>query len=125
MTTIYYLYLYLKCIIKNQKLLGEKFGLNIDIYGRLFTIISFDHLSQDEYKTYGFGLIEKQIATYTVNLNLELEKLKVHDLVKIYDLKPIDDLNYGVTFGFSKFNTLLAIKITLWILLGSLFLYFI
>ena len=95
---------YRKSIKINEKYLTEKYGLNIDLVDRLWTVIDLSDAPKDMIQQYGPALSEHEYKKFITNLMGDLPKLELNELVKIYELKKISTNKYGITLGFTQFN---------------------
>ncbi len=118
---IKFFFIYRKNIHKNKAYLLTKYGLNIDRLDRLWTVLTLVDVPEQIRETQGIGLYSSEIKKYTKNFNADLPKIDLFELVKPYELKKIDNDNYGITFGYSLcFNeTFYAIAAIIAILLLS------
>lgn len=94
---------YLKFIKKSLPEMNKK-GLNlrVDLIGRLYTVVN---LSEDS-KNYGPKLREKYITDYIKECDNVFNANGVGELVGIYDIRKLNELNYLVIFSYSQFNVI-------------------
>lgn len=110
---------YKKNILKNETYLSEKYGLEFNTWFELYTTIDLSDAPQNLIDQYGSALAEHEIKKYINSFNNDLPKLELEELVNLYEIKKINDLLYGVAFGYSLMNNrkLLSIKMLTFILL--------
>lgn len=96
---------YRKNIRLNEKYLAEKYGLNIDLADRLWTVIDLSEAPKEMVQQYGPALSEFEFNKYMREFQADLPRLDLHELVKRYEVKRVDTNKYGITFGFSQFNS--------------------
>lgn len=93
---------YKKIIKKNIKELTKpKYGLRVDYVNRIYTVLTLN----DDVKTYGEDLTEKQITNYISTVDKFFSKIGISEYVGIIDIKKETDLDYLIIFGFKFINT--------------------
>jgi len=102
---IKYFLQYRKILLENEQFLASKFGLNIDIFLRFWTVLDFNDAPEEVIKQYGKGIMEIEYKKYIQLLNADLSKLGILDLTSEYHLKNLPPNRLGITFGYSGFNT--------------------
>lgn len=95
---------YRKNIVKNKKYLNEKFGLEISWIYEMFTTITLVDAPDDLKQKYGSALAEYEIKKYIEQVNANLGKLGLEELVNVYEIKKLNADEYGIAFGYSLFN---------------------
>lgn len=95
---------YKKGIKLNQQYLLEKYGLNIDMVHRLWTVMDLSDAPSEMVQQYGSALSEYEYNKYIKNILADLPRLELNELVNIYEVKKVDKNKFGITFGFSQFN---------------------
>lgn len=102
---ITYFFQYRKILLENEQFLAQKYGLNIDLFLRFWTVLDFNDAPEEIIKQYGKGILEIEYKKYIQSLNTDLSKLGLLDLVSEYHLKNLPPNRLGITFGYSGFNT--------------------
>ena len=97
-------HVYLKSIKENEKYLAERYGLNIDKIGRLWTVLDLSDIPPEIVKQFGAGVKEMEYNKYITAFFADLYRLELEEFVKQYDLKNVSKTQLGITFGFSKFK---------------------
>lgn len=96
--------IYRKNIRKHKAYLKSKFGLNVDYIYRLWTTINLTDVPEDIKYKYGNSLIKYELGKYYSLLEKELVHLDLNELINVYEIKPVDKDNFGITLGFSMYN---------------------
>lgn len=100
---------YRKTIIKNKKILTERYNIRVDNAQRLYTVINIpEELVGEAYslKTSDINRIsENFIRQYNEELAKFLNSNGLRELYEIYDIKKVNKYSYLIVIGFSLFNT--------------------
>jgi hypothetical protein len=110
---------YKKGIKINEQYLFEKYGLNIDLVDRLWTVMDLSDAPKEMIQQYGAALSDYEYNKYIKTLLSDLPRLELNELVNIYEVKKVDKNKFGITFGFSQFNNV-TYYVTKWAIIGSL-----
>ena len=125
---IKFFFVYRKNILKNRKYLEDKYGFNINLLYEIYTTIVLTDAPADLKEKYGKSLVELELKKFIALVNADLPKLELEELVNIYEIKKIDNDNWGIAFGYSLANNtqiiLIMLGLLLAILTGSVFLIF-
>lgn len=109
---------YRKAIINNREYLLEKHGLEYNLFYELYTTIILTDAPKELKEQYGVALYEHEIKKYRLNFAQDCEKLDLNELIKIYEIKKINDDVFGIAFGYSLAkNKTIIISLILTILL--------
>lgn len=111
---------YRKNIVKNKKYLNEKFGLQVSWIYELFTTITLTDVPKELIDKYGSALAEYEIKRYIEQVNANLPKLGLEELVNVYEIKRLNVDEYGIAFGFSLFNNTYLMMIFITVLVALL-----
>lgn len=119
--------IYKKNILKNETYLFNKYGLEINLWYELYTTIDLTDAPEDLIKNYGSALAEIEIKKYIKSIKNDSEKLELEELIDVYEIKKINNFNYGIAFGYKLMNnrTLIISKLityTILLLTGITFL---
>lgn len=107
---IKFFFTYRKNILKNLQYLSEKYGLVSNIWLELYTTITFVDAPPEMVQKYGkTALVEKELKEYITKLNSDLPKLELDELLNLYEIKKLDDNNYGIAFGYALANNTILI----------------
>lgn len=122
--TIKFFLVYRRNILKNRTYLSEKFGLNISWIYEMYTTISLIDAPRELKEKYGAALPEFEIRNYIKSFNASLPKLELEELVNVYEIKKLNNTDYGVAFGYSLANNskiiVSALSILLTLIIGIL-----
>lgn len=115
---IKFFFVYRKNILKNRIYLQDKYGFNINLLLEMYTTITLADAPKDLKEKMGKALVEIEIKKFINLVNADLPKLELDELVNVYEIKRIDDDNWGIAFGYSLANnTKLILSMTLTVLL--------
>ncbi len=115
---IKFFFVYRKNILKNRIYLQDKYGFNINLLLEMYTTITLADAPKDLKEKMGKALVEIEIKKFINLVNADLPKLELDELVNVYEIKRIDDDNWGIAFGYSLANnTKLILSMTLAVLL--------
>ena len=88
----------------------------------MYTTITLTDAPDDLKQKYGSALAEYEIKNYITLFNSSLPKLGLEELVNVYEIKKLNNDEYGIAFGFSLFNNtrmiLILLSIIIFVLTG-------
>lgn len=95
---------YRRNVIKNKLYLNEKFGLEVSWIYEMYTTVTLADAPEDMKQKYGSALAEYEIKKYISAVNANLAKLGLEELVNVYEIKRLNNDEYGIAFGYALFN---------------------
>lgn len=95
---------YRRNIIENKLYLNEKFGLEVSWIYEMYTTITLVDVPDEMKQKYGSALPEYEIKKYITAVNSNLPKLGLEELVNVYEIKRLNNDEYGIAFGYALFN---------------------
>lgn len=101
---IKFFFVYRKNILKNAAYLEEKYGFNINLLYEIYTTISLNDAPKELKEKFGKSFVESELKKFITLINADLPKLELDELVNIYEIKKIDNDNWGIAFGYSLAN---------------------
>lgn len=110
---------YKKIIRTNEDYLIDNYDLQRNIFNELSTTITLIDAPKDLIETYGLtAIVEKNIKEFITKLQTDSEKLDLEELISLYEVKKLNDYDYGITVGFSLMNSrrIFLIKILMYVL---------
>ena len=120
---IKFFFVYRKNILKNRKYLEDKYGFNINLLLEMYTTITLAYAPKDLKEKMGKALVEIEIKKFINLVNADLPKLELDELVNVYEIKRVDDDNWGIAFGYALANNtklILSMLFTILIVLAGL-----
>lgn len=102
--------IYRKNILKNRKYLEDKYGFNINLLLEIYTTITLADAPDELKQKYGKALAENELKKFIALVNADLPKLELDELVNVYEIKRIDDDNWGIAFGYALANNRILIS---------------
>ena len=94
-------FVYCKNLNKAKKYLNEKYGFNYNLLYEFFTVINLIDIPKETQQQYGSSFAQVEIKKFIKLINEDLPKLELNELVNVYEIKKIDEYNYGIAFGYS------------------------
>lgn len=114
---IKFFFIYRRNILKNRIYLEEKYGFNINLLYEIYTTITLTDAPEDLKKKFGKSFVESEIKKFILLVNNDLPKLELNELVNLYEIKKIDNDNWGIAFGYALANNrILVISMTAFVL---------
>lgn len=110
---------YKKIIRQNEDYLIDNYDLQRNIFNELSTTITLVDAPQDLIETYGLtAIVEKNIKEFITKLQNDSEKLDLEELISLYEIKKLNNYDYGITIGFSLMNSrkIFIIKMLMYVL---------
>lgn len=107
-------------VLENAEFFEKKYALEYNNWYELYTTITLKDAPEDLIKSYGTdSLIQTEVKKYIKNFRTDLQTLNLEEFFNVYEIKKINDYDYGITFGFSLINNrkLILIKIFLYYIL--------
>jgi len=123
---IKFFFIYRKNILKNGAYLQEKYGFNMNFWCEIYTTLTLVDAPKDIKDKFGKAFIEIELKKFIALINKDLPKLELDELMNVYEIKRIDDDNWGIAFGYALANnrkliiTLILILISIITILGIL-----
>jgi hypothetical protein len=120
---IKFFFVYRKNILKNRKYLEDKYGFNINLLLEIYTTVTLVDAPAELKEKMGKALVEIELKKFIGLVNADLPKLDLEELVNVYEIKRIDDENWGIAFGYALANNtklILSFVLTAAILLTGL-----
>lgn len=106
-------------VLDNAEFFEKKYALEYNNWYELYTTITLKDAPEDLIKSYGTeSLIQTEVKKYIKNFRKDLQILNLEEFFNVYEIKKINDYDYGITFGFSLINNRK-------IILTKIFLYYI
>lgn len=121
--TLKFFFIYRKNLVKNFKFLEDKYGFNMNLFYEFYTVLTLSDAPKELKEKYGKAFIETEYKKFISMLNSDLSKLELDELVKPFEIKKIDNDNYGVAFRYSLASNktiMISLLITAIIILTSL-----
>lgn len=121
--TIKFFFVYRKNILKNRVYLEDKYGFNINLLLEMYTTLTLVDAPKDLKEKLGKALVEMELKKFIAMVNADLPKLELDELVNVYEIKRIDDDNWGIAFGYKLANNtrlILSMVIAVLLVLASL-----
>jgi len=115
---IKFFFVYRKNILKNRIYLEEKYGFNINLLYEMYTTITLTDAPKDLKEKYGKSFVELELKKFIALVNSDLPKLELDELVNIYEIKKIDNDNWGIAFGYALANNTRLILFMLGVILA-------
>lgn len=107
-TVIKYFFTYRKLILKHRKYLAKQYGFNIDRVYRLWTVIDLSQIPKELEEKFGVdAVVEMEMKKYIHLFNKDIPSLELDELINFYELKPLENNRYGITFGYKLYNNAL------------------
>jgi len=115
--TIKFFFIYRKNVLKNRIYLQDKYGMNINMMLEMYTTLTLADAPKDLKEKLGKALVEMELKKFIALVNADLLKLDLDELVNIYEIKRINDDNWGIAFGYKLANnTRLILSMTVAVL---------
>jgi len=93
---------YKSFVKEHSDIFFKEFGLEYNNWYELYTTISFKDAPEEIINSTGLdALVEVEIKKYIKKFSLKLEDLNLYEFVNLYEIKKINEYNYGITFGYS------------------------
>lgn len=102
--TIKFFFIYRKNVLKNRIYLQDKYGMNINMMLEMYTTLTLADAPKDLKEKLGKALVEMELKKFIALVNADLPKLELDELVNLYEIKRIDDDNWGIAFGYKLAN---------------------
>lgn len=97
-------FLYRKQLLKNRKYLADKYGFEMNLFLEFYTTIILVDMPKELKDKFGSTAVDMEIKKFVKLVMDDLDKLELNELVKPYEIKKIDNDNYGIAFGYSFVN---------------------
>lgn len=97
---IKFFFLYRKQLLNNRKYLEDKYGFSMNLFLEFYTTIILVDMPKELKDKFGATAIEMEIKKFVKLVMDDLDKLELNELVTVYEIKKIDNDNYGIAFGF-------------------------
>lgn len=114
---IKFFFIYRQNIQKNRKFLEDKYGFNVNLLYEIYTTVTLVDAPKDLKEKFGKSFVESELKKFIALVNADLPKLELDELVNIYEIKKIDNDNWGVAFGYALANNTRIILIILTLVL--------
>lgn len=93
---------YKKSIKEHQEIFENQFGLEYNNWYELYTTISFKDTPEELINSTGMdSIVEVEIKKYIRNFSATLENINLYEFINLYEIKKLNNYNYGITFGYS------------------------
>lgn len=109
---IKFFFVYRKNILKNGTYLQEKYGFNINFWCEIYTTLTLADAPKELKDKYGKALVEVELKKFIALINNDLPKLELDELMNVYEIKRLDDDNWGIAFGYALANNRKLITIS-------------
>lgn len=92
---------YKKQLLLNQSYLKQKYDFEINNWYEFYTTVTLIEAPEDIIKKFGVDTVaEKEISMFIEKITIDLEKLEMDELVNVYEIKRLNQKEYGITLGF-------------------------
>lgn len=118
LTKLRFFFVYWKNLKQSKKFLQEKYGFLFNIFQEFYITITLEDAPDELKQKYGSALAKHEIDKFITKINNDLPKLELNELVKVYEIKKLDEFNYGVAFGYREIYSRKIIYSLLFILLS-------
>lgn len=93
-------------IRKHEEYLFNEYGLERNNFNELITTITLIDAPQDLIDKFGIQtLLKKNITEFFEKLDNDVEKLDLQELITLYEVKQLNEYDYGITVGFKQINS--------------------
>lgn len=94
-------FIYCKKLNKAKKYLTDKYGFQYNLLYEFYTVLNLVDIPDTVQQQYGNAFAQVEIKKFIKLINDDLPKLDLTELVNVYEVKKLDEYNYGIAFGYS------------------------
>ena len=97
--------IYKESIDENIEHFQNNFKLERNNWDELYTTITFIEAPRELVEKMGeYTIVEKEIKEYIIKFYGYLDLMNLNELYNVYDIKKLNETDYGITFGYSLMN---------------------
>lgn len=115
---------YKKTVDEHMPYFNKVFQLEKNNWYELYTTISFNDVPEELVKKFGYdAVVDTEIKNYIKKFRSYLDDMNLYELYNLYEIKQLNEREFGITFGYSLMNSRsLILSKLLFIIGGSLLL---
>ena len=93
-------------IRNNEEYLLKEYGLQRNFFNELSTTLTLIDAPKDLIDKFGMNvLVKKNITEFFEKIDKDSEKLELQELISLYEVKQLNEFDYGITIGFKPLKS--------------------